>query len=292
MQKIISIGSGKGGVGKSVISTNLAYLLARSGKSVTLIDLDSGGADLHILMGLFKPEQTLTDFVEKRVSNLNDVALQLEGFGSLKLIVGTGDSLMTANMPATVRSKLLRHIRQLTSEIVIIDVGAGTHFNTLDFFLCADFHVCIATNDPTSVLDLYRFVKLAVIRKALSSFLSYDEISQVLRNKDVTDIEELLEVASEYGADKQRLVEVSLEEINPYIIFNQVSGLPDGRLARLRELLQSYLKVANLELLGCVPEDSELRKSVKAYQPVSSLNPSALSSKALASVSQKISALL
>ena len=54
MPVVISVGSGKGGVGKSVISTNMAYLLARSGLSVTLVDMDSGGADLHILMGLFQ----------------------------------------------------------------------------------------------------------------------------------------------------------------------------------------------------------------------------------------------
>ncbi|MCH8105908.1 MAG: P-loop NTPase [Proteobacteria bacterium] len=61
MPVVISVGSGKGGVGKSVITTNIGYLLAKSGLSVTLIDMDSGGADLHILMGLFKPRYTLTD---------------------------------------------------------------------------------------------------------------------------------------------------------------------------------------------------------------------------------------
>lgn len=60
----ISVGSGKGGAGKSVLSTNISYLLGRSGLSVTLADLDSGGADINILMGLFKPRYTLTGFIE------------------------------------------------------------------------------------------------------------------------------------------------------------------------------------------------------------------------------------
>ncbi len=60
MPVVISVGSGKGGVGKSVKTTNIGYLLAKSGLSVTLIDMDSSGADLHILMGHFKPRYTLT----------------------------------------------------------------------------------------------------------------------------------------------------------------------------------------------------------------------------------------
>ena len=63
MATIISIASGKGGVGKSVIAANLALLLAKKGKRVTLADLDVGGADIHILFGLMNPPLTLTDFL-------------------------------------------------------------------------------------------------------------------------------------------------------------------------------------------------------------------------------------
>ncbi len=288
MPTIISVGSGKGGVGKSVVSSNMAYLLSQSGLSVTLLDLDAGGADLHVLMGLFKPDLTLTDFIEKRVSNLNEVAQRLDGFAGVNIVAGTGDSLFTANMPAATRLKLLRHIRLIESDVVIIDVGAGTHFNTLDFFLTADIHICVTTGDPTAILDLYRFVKLAVIRKALSSFLSYDNVSKVLRKKDIKDIDELLLIASEYGEDKKQAIYNSIKEINPFILFNQVEQTPEARFSRIRDLLQTYLKVSNLELLGRIPEDRELRKSVKAYQPVTSLKPGASSSIALKMACNKL----
>ena len=284
MAKIIAIGSGKGGVGKSVISSNLAYLFAQSGKSVTLVDLDSGGADLHILMGLFNPTMTLTDFIEKKVQSLDEVKQRLQGFKKLDIIVGTGDSLFTANMPAATRSKLLKHIQQIKSDIVIIDVGAGTHFNTLDFFLVADIHLCITTSDPTAILDLYRFVKLAVIRKALSSFLSYDEISQVLRKTDLKDIDELMNLATEYGEDKKQAISESIESLKPMVIFNQADESSNGRFKRLQSLLQTYLKISNLQLLGQVPADKKLAGSVRSYQPVTSLDPKAPSSIALVAV--------
>jgi len=288
MATIISVGSGKGGVGKSITSTNLAYLLAKSGLKVTLVDMDAGGADLHILMGLFKPDYTLTDFIEKKVDNLEDVAQRLDGFGGIRLIAGTGDTIFTANMPVATRTKLLRHIRLLESDVVIIDVGAGTHFNTLDFFLAGDIHLCVTTGDPTAILDLYRFVKLAVIRKALSSFLSYDNVSKIVRKKDVKDIGELLAIAAEFGEDKEQAVLNSIEQINPYILFNQVDDSPNARFSRLNDLLKNYLRVSNLELLGRIPDDGALRKSVKAYQPVTSLEPMAASSKAFHLVGEKL----
>lgn len=181
----------------------MAYLLARSGLSVTLVDMDSGGADLHILMGLFQPKYTLSDFIDRRVNSLSEVVQKLDGFKGIQLITGTGDSLHNANMPATTRSKILRHIRLLKTDIILIDVGAGTHFNTLDFFNAADINLCVTTGDPTAILDLYRFIKLAVIRKALSSFLSYDAISSVIRKRHIRDINELLSIAKEYGIDKK-----------------------------------------------------------------------------------------
>jgi flagellar biosynthesis protein FlhG len=281
MPAIISVGSGKGGVGKSVLSTNIAYLLGRTGLSVTLVDLDSGGADIHILMGLFRPHHTLTDFIEKRVESLEEVAQKLEGFNKIRVVTGTGDSLHTANMPSATKYKLLRHIHKINSDVVIIDVGAGTHFNTLDFFIASDIQICVTTGDPTAILDLYRFIKLSVIRKALSSFLAYDEVSKIIRKRDIKDIDELLMIASEYGEDHRQLIDDAIAELNPCIVFNQVDTTPNAKFSRLKTLLLDYLKITNLDLLGKIPDDHELRKSVKVYQPVTSLKPGAPSSLAL-----------
>ena len=92
MAMIVSIGSGKGGVGKSVIAANLSMLLAKQGKRVVLADLDVGGADAHILFGMLNPPRTLTDFVERRVERLEDVLQQVSAHPFLQLIPGTGDT--------------------------------------------------------------------------------------------------------------------------------------------------------------------------------------------------------
>ena len=77
MARVISVASGKGGVGKSVVSANLALVLASKGKQVVLADLDIGGADAHVLVGLLNPALTLTDFLNHRVEQLDDLAQRL-----------------------------------------------------------------------------------------------------------------------------------------------------------------------------------------------------------------------
>ena len=171
MATIISSTSGKGKVEKCD-AANLALLLTKKGKRVTLADLDIGGANIHILFGLMNPPLTLTDFLNRRVERLQDIAQALPVHSGLTLIPGTGDTLATANMPYAKKKRLIRHLKNLQSDVVIVDIGAGTSYHELDFISMADHHVAVATPDPTSVLDLYRFIKLAAIRRVLVSILA------------------------------------------------------------------------------------------------------------------------
>ncbi|HJU04509.1 MAG TPA: P-loop NTPase [Nitrospiraceae bacterium] len=151
MTTMISVASGKGGVGKSVVVGNLSLVFARSGRRVTVVDLDVGGADLHILFGLFHPTATLTDFLMRRVDSLETVAQVVTRHAELRLIPGTGETLASANMPYAKKQRLIRHLKTLQTDIILIDVGAGTWYHALDFFLMADHHVAMTTPDPTSV---------------------------------------------------------------------------------------------------------------------------------------------
>ena len=199
MATIISIASGKGGVGKSVVSANLALLLAKRGKRVVLADLDVGGADSHILFGLLNPPLTLTDFLNRRVAHLADIVQPLSVHRNLHIIPGTGDTLATANMAYSKKKRLIRNFQELETDIIVADIGAGTSYHALDFFLMADHHVAVATPDPTSVLDLYRFIKLAAIRRVLSSFLARDAMAEALSDRDFSSVEEVLDVAGKIG---------------------------------------------------------------------------------------------
>ena len=163
-RRIIAVGGGKGGIGKSMVSANLGVALAQAGHKVLLVDADLGGANLHTCLGVGPPESTLSDFLRRGKANLEEVMVAT-GVPGLSLIAGAQDSLDAANLKYAQKQKLLRTLLAQTADYLILDLGAGTSFNTLDFFLLADHGLLVVLPEPTSVENAYRFVKAAFFRK-------------------------------------------------------------------------------------------------------------------------------
>ncbi len=291
MATIVSVGSGKGGVGKSVMAANLAMLLAKQGKRVVLADLDVGGADAHILFGMLHPPLTLTDFIERRVECLDDVLQPVSAHPFLQLIPGTGDTLATANLPYAKKKRLIRHFRQLQADVILVDIGAGTSYHALDFFLMADHYLTVATPDPTSVLDLYRFIKLAAIRRVLSAFLSRDAVSETLSDRDFSSIEEVIQAVGETDPNARETASRTLEGFQPHLIVNRVSGKSRVNVLQLKKLLKEYVG-GDLTMLGEIPDDPAMTRAVRSYLPVVEFEPTAPASLALEKAAQTLLTLL
>jgi flagellar biosynthesis protein FlhG len=128
-KKLWSIGGGKGGIGKSVFTLGLGISLSRMGKKIILVDADLGGANLHTLMGVRFPPCTLEDFFLNKVARLEDVVIdtQVEGIG---LICGADDILGSANPTYAQKVRILKQIEDLPADLVLIDLGAGTSYNS------------------------------------------------------------------------------------------------------------------------------------------------------------------
>lgn len=291
MARIVSIASGKGGVGKSVIAANLALLLAKKGQRVVLADLDIGGADSHILFGLLNPPLTLTDFLNRRVERLEDIAQALPVHSDLRIIPGTGDTLATANMSYSTKKRLIRHFQEIQADIIVADIGAGTSYHALDFFLMAEHHLAVATPDPTSVLDLYRFIKLAAIRRVLSSFLARDAMAEALSDRDFSSVEEVLDVAGKTDEVGRGIAETTLRTFHPALVLNRVSGRSRVNVLQLRKLLKEYVG-GDLTLLGEIPDDPAMERAVRGYLPVADSDPSSPSAMALGRVADALMQLL
>jgi len=280
MARIVSIASGKGGVGKSVVATNLALLLAKKGTQVVLADLDIGGADSHILFGLLNPPLTLSDFLNRRVERLDEVAQSLPVHPGLRIIPGTGDTLATANMAYSKKTRLIRHFQELQADVIVVDIGAGTSYHALDFFLMADHHLAVATPDPTSVLDLYRFIKLAAIRRVLSMFLTHDVMPEGLADRDFSSVEEVLDVAGKTDEAGRGVAERTLRTFQPALILNRISGRSRVNVLQLRKLLKEYVG-GDLTLLGEIPDDPAMERAVRSYVPVVESDPTSPAAVAL-----------
>jgi MinD-like ATPase involved in chromosome partitioning or flagellar assembly len=155
-----AVAGGKGGVGKSVLAANLAVAVARRGLRCLLIDADLGGGNQHTLFGVEAPRTTLDAFLQGDARELASVATPTR-FHNLSLVFAACDALGSANPKHSQKQKFIRHLRKADADVVILDLGAGTSFNTLDLFLSARVQLVVTTPELTAIQNAYGFIKCA-----------------------------------------------------------------------------------------------------------------------------------
>ncbi|MBL8035407.1 MAG: MinD/ParA family protein [Leptospiraceae bacterium] len=158
--QIITLTSGKGGVGKSTISVNLGLALAAAGKKVLLFDADLGLANVNVLLGVV-PKFNLYHVI-KGHKELEDIIIRTpEG---LDIIAGASGYSMLANLSDKERLNLVSAFEKLSGyDIMLIDTGAGVSSNVVGFTLPADKVIVVTTPEPTAITDAYGIIKSIVL---------------------------------------------------------------------------------------------------------------------------------
>ena len=156
--RVITVTSGKGGVGKSNIVVNLGLALARMGQKVLLIDADLGLANLDILLGL-SPRFTIHDLLSLRRS-LSEVLV--EGPEGIKILPASSGIPELADLDKHQKMFLLNELDEYSEsiDVVLIDTGAGISRNVLFFNIAALERIVVANNEPTSITDAYALIKI------------------------------------------------------------------------------------------------------------------------------------
>lgn len=278
-KQIWAIGGGKGGVGKTLITANFAITLAKAGASVVLVDLDLGGANLHTCLGLEASERTLTDLFSPDVKNLAELCSPTN-IPNLSLISGAQDSLNVANLPHAQKQKLLNRLRLLPYDYIILDLGAGTSYNTLDFFLAADVGILVVLPEPTSIENAYRFIKSAFYRKLKNIEYLYDARSFVdatMNRKNELGIRtpsDLLRSLEEQFPEVGSKVRGAINKFDIKLVVNQGRTETDNEVGYgVRNVCRKYFGF-NLDYLGCLEYDSAVWQSVRRKRPLTIEFPS------------------
>ncbi len=271
-RRIVAIGGGKGGIGKSLVSVALAIELVRRGLRVVLVDCDLGGANLHSLLGMSYPKETLSDFVLRRVPSLGElvVATPVTGLG---LISGARNAIQVANPMYQQKMRLMRALQRIDCDAAVLDLGAGTHYNVVDFFLLADNGVLVVVPEPTSVENAYRFLKAAFLRrvKAADATLGIREILQeVTRTGGQRPLmpAEVIRAVAERDGEAGAALEREMASFRPLLIVNQVREaadltIGDGMCEAARRLFG-----VDLTYLGHVRHHEQVWRAVRAREPV------------------------
>lgn len=272
---IWAIGGGKGGVGKSILSTLIALNLAKNAQKTILMDADFGGANLHTLLGIKNVPRTINDFIQKKYKSLQEICIDME-IDNLQVLSGASDILSLANLKFAQKTKIIQGISQLDADHVIIDLGAGTSFNVLDFFLIADNKIVVLTPQPVSIQNAYAFVRNGVYRKLsrltsqktslLAMVQSAMDPNNDLKVKTVKAL--LKRVELEGSREDAALLRREIEDIQPILITNKTRNSKDKAAARIIQLLaEKYLMIQPVSM-GGIAHDTHINAMVSRMIPL------------------------
>jgi len=292
-KEIWAVGGGKGGTGKTFLAANLGLCLTKFGKRVLLVDADLGCANLHTALGIAPPSATLSDCIRGKARSIKEVLIET-GIPNLSLISGAQDFLEIANPKYTEKMRLIRQIQELDFDNIILDLGAGTSFNILDFFLISDHGILAVIPEPTCIENVYRFIKSAFYRKFKKVVkdpqireiitLAMDQKNQLAIRTPHDLIDQVSLINSSVGG---RLKE-AMVRFTPKLIVNQVRTKDDIALGfSMRSSCSKYFGI-QVEYPGYIEYDDSVWQSTKKKRPLLLEFPYSLSARCLERVTYNL----
>lgn len=287
---IVAVGGGKGGVGKSVVAANLGVAMARLGFRTVIVDADLGAANQHTLFGIDKPGPTLQALVERRIESLEEAVLPT-GIPRLCLVPGSGAVAGAANIGHARKQKLMRHVRKLDAEALIIDCGAGTGFDVVDFFGLADQRLLVVAPQLTSMQNAYAFLKSAIYRllkQVTENAREKDALADAVRGRET---ERLREVFARLKETEPELEEALAQAVGTYsasIVGNMLeSSKQRAALVALSRMMEDFLSI-EVPVRGAIELSRELHHSVTKRRPLLADNMSGSAAEMLMALAEEL----
>ncbi|MCF7928985.1 MAG: P-loop NTPase [Spirochaetales bacterium] len=292
--RVLPIASGKGGVGKSLLAANLAIALTQQGKSVVLADLDLGGSNLHIILGTPNVKLGIGSFLNNKDLSFDQIIVQTE-YPGLRFVPGDAEIPGIANLQSGQKGKLIRRLKGMEADYLVLDLGAGTNFNTLDFFLMSGRGMIITTPNLTATVNAYLFLKNAMFRIMASSMKKKSEGGQYLESlkKEGQSLQRvyiprLLDDLDRIDPKNAAALRESISRFRPRLVFNMLEDPKDAdRAGRLRKSVREYLGI-DLEHLGVMYRDDMQDIALSSRLPIITYKPESVLSQAVARIADKL----
>ncbi len=238
--RIIAVSSGKGGVGKTNFTVNLAIALSKMGHSVTIIDADLGLANIDILLGLV-PRYTLTH-VLKQEKTLSEILV--EGPNGIKIVSGGSGVMDMVNLSPLELNRLIESLEHLNkeSDYILIDTGAGLNHSVISFIQASQELIVVVTSDPTSITDAYALIK-----------------------------------------------NISKLDVSIKVVVNRIESNKEGHdvFEKINTATTKFLKL-EMESIGYIYEDQNVKKSVKKQIPFLVGFPNTLASRGVELIAENL----
>jgi len=271
--QLISFGGGKGGIGKSIICSNVAVCLSQLGFKVLLVDFDLGGANAHTCLGIQKTDRGLSDFTSGRSQSLESVITKTE-VHNLDIISGALDDLNITDLDGTKALELIGYISYLKYDYILLDLGAGTSAFTISLFNSSDEKVIVSTPEPTSIENAYRFMKVAFYKKlkTLEKELGLEELLESAMNKsgskNIKTPADLIKYVAQQDFEKGETLSHSIKDYHYYVLINQCRTQQDRELSHaMKSISQKYFGIS-VDSLGYIDFDNSAWQALRKRLPI------------------------
>ncbi len=266
--KVVAVGGGKGGVGKSLVAANVGIFLATLGKRVVLVDAAFGMPNLHIMAGVPRPTRTLSEALVPGGPTLSEVAVATHVPG-VRLIAAVGDPPGSAEpTPEQIRS-LTDQLRTLDADWVVVDLAAGLATATLELFVDADVGLLVAVPDPTSIELMLRFLR-AAFNTALSR-RGLGHLANIPTKHSERGAPSPLDVylaAVDAGAPELDELHAAILGFAPQLIINSARSKSDMELGSALASAARRRLAAPIRYLGHLEYDEAVWASTRRRRPL------------------------
>ncbi len=292
---VIPIAGGKGGVGKTLFAANLGVALASLGFPTIVADLDLGNSNLHSLLGLPNKHAGIGDFLRAGGGKLDDFLVE-SGFPKLRFLPGDGRMPFMANITHAQKMRLLAGLQSLPGQYVIVDLGAGCAFHTLDFFAMVDSGIVVTTPEYPATMSALAFLKHVVLRKIEKTLSGDPALTDIVNRLYVQRMDApqvtaaaLIKAAAETQPEMAARIEKVCAAFRPRVVFN-MGGHPDD-LKILDAIDCSIRQILSIEVdyFGFLFADPAVRESVLGRKVLLSSHPESPAAQGITHIARRVS---
>lgn len=293
MSQIIPVASGKGGVGKSLLSANLAIALGQQGKKVVLVDLDLGASNLHLVIGQKPGAASLGSwFTEK--SDFKDIIQQTD-YQNVSFIAGDSQIPDLTSLKHVQKVRLIRNLKNIDTDYIILDLGAGTHQFILDMFLLSPQGIVVSAPAVTATLNGYLFLKNATFRLLYTTFKRgtpgrayLDNLKKDSATMQKLYIPNLIQALANCDPANTQIFISRMQQFRPRLVMNMIEDPKDAdRAQRIKSSCNQYLGL-EIEYLGLMYRDMLQDKALASQLPVVVYKPQSVLGQAIYRIADKI----
>lgn len=291
-KRTIAVGGGRGGVGKSTLTVNLAVYFAQLGRNVVVCDADPAGSNLHAMLGL--PSAPFVPFHADEPAATKPVPTRVPG---LSVLPTTFDLIALAPIRPTRRTQWQARVAELEADYILVHLGSSATPSSLDLFATADVSVCVTAPDPLAVETSYGFLR-ALFARGLRRRLMKEKHKLKLAERALSSLPplaspiDILEAIHKYDHALGRVAQHELARLMPRLVVGQTRLRSDLELGPAMSAISERFLGISLEYLGHIEHDDAVWLSVRKQTPLLIESPTSKSARNIERIARRILALM